>query len=162
MAKKIRENADSLPEPARGDAIKTSNTLLASMVLAAKDRGGICLSEFDFEALHPDWSVIEDQIACLSPIADALEISPAKRRDLDAARRSLDDLFDHARQYRSSLAYRELIDFIARFRTYSPFNAMLIHTQMKGARFVATPHRWTREYGRRIKTDAQPTVILQP
>src|SRR5713101_3077725 len=104
MAKKIRENADSLPEPARGDAIKTSNTLLASMVLAAKDRGGICLSEFDFEALQPDWSVIEDQIACLSPIADALEISPAKRRDLDTARRSLDDLFDHARQYRSSLA----------------------------------------------------------
>jgi hypothetical protein len=39
---------------------------------------------------------------------------------------------------------------------------MLVHIQMPGAHYVAPPHRWFREYRRRIKTDARPLVILQP
>jgi len=39
---------------------------------------------------------------------------------------------------------------------------MLIHTQMQGAKYVAPPDRWLRQYGRRIKTGAHPLVILQP
>src|SRR4029078_4799053 len=42
----------------------------------------------------------------------------------------------------SSKAFRELVDFVARFRFYSPFNAMLIHTQMNGAKYAARAHRW--------------------
>ena len=41
-------------------------------------------------------------------------------------------------------------------------NAMLIHIQMKGAKYVATATRWNRDYGRRIKVGARPIVILQP
>ena len=52
--------------------------------------------------------------------------------------------------------------FIARFRFYSPFNAMLIYTQMPGAQFVCTALRWRRDYHREIKIDARPIVILQP
>jgi hypothetical protein len=88
--------------------------------------------------------------------------SPAHAWDRDASRRALDELFTLARQYNSSGAYLELMRFVTRFHFYSPFNAMLIHTQMNGAKFVATPHRWNRDYRRSIKAGAQPIVILQP
>jgi hypothetical protein len=52
--------------------------------------------------------------------------------------------------------------FVGRFRFYSPFNAMLIHTQMPGAHFVCTAGRWQKDYRREIKIDARPIVILQP
>ena len=39
---------------------------------------------------------------------------------------------------------------------------MLTHLQMPGAVFVAPPHRWLRDYKRRIKPGARPLVILQP
>lgn len=90
------------------------------------------------------------------------ETTPAADWDKDAARRSIDELFVLARQYNSSQAYWNLMRFIARFRAYSPFNAMLIYTQMSGATYVAPPHRWARDYRRRIKPNARPLVILQP
>lgn len=80
----------------------------------------------------------------------------------DATRKSLDELFTLARRYKSSKAYKELLDFVATFRFYAPFNAMLIHIQKPGAGYVAPPHRWLSNYRRRIKAEAQPLVILQP
>jgi len=82
--------------------------------------------------------------------------------DQEPARTALDELFTLARKYNSSEAYLELMRFIARFRFYSPFNAMLIYTQMPGAHFVCTALRWRRDYHREIKIDARPIVILQP
>jgi hypothetical protein len=52
--------------------------------------------------------------------------------------------------------------FVGRFRFYSPFNAMLIHTQMPGAHFVCTARRWRKDYRREIKIGARSIVILQP
>jgi hypothetical protein len=86
-------------------------------------------------------------------------VSPLDRQ---SARTALDELFTLARKYNSSDAYLELIRFVGRFRFYSPFNAMLIYTQMPGARFVCTALRWRRDYHREIKIDARPIVILQP
>lgn len=80
----------------------------------------------------------------------------------DIARRALDELFSVARRYKTSAAFRDLIDFVVRFRAYSPFNAMLVHIQMPGATFVAPPYRWLREHGRCIRAEARPLVILQP
>lgn len=82
--------------------------------------------------------------------------------DRNSAQRSIDELFQFARQYTSSESFNGLMRFIARFRLYSPFNAMLAHIQMPGATFVAPPYRWTRDYGRRIKPGARPVVLLQP
>src|SRR5712692_3215469 len=82
--------------------------------------------------------------------------------DEDSARTALDELFTLAGKYNSSDAYLELMKFIGRFRFYSPFNAMLIYTQMPGARFVSTPLRWRRDYRRSVKVTARPIVILQP
>jgi hypothetical protein len=88
--------------------------------------------------------------------------SPAELFNAESAKRSLDDLFTQARRYRSSRAFHSLMEFVSRFRFYSPFNAMLIHTQMEGAQYVATPSRWLRDYGRQISPGARPLVILQP
>src|SRR5215472_9015428 len=80
----------------------------------------------------------------------------------DYARRSLDELFQLTYQYRSTSSYHGLLQFIARFRSYSPYNGMLVHIQMPGARFVAPPNRWLRDYGRTIMRLARPLVLLQP
>jgi hypothetical protein len=76
--------------------------------------------------------------------------------------KALDELFLIVGQFTTRAAYADLLHFIARFRMYSPFNAMLIHTQMPGARFVATPKRWGQHYKRTIHPGARPITILQP
>jgi len=88
--------------------------------------------------------------------------TPAELWDGDVIRHALDELVNLALQYKSSKSYQELIRFVGRFRFYSPYNAMLVHIQMPGAKFVAPAHRWIREYGRRIKPNAHPLVILRP
>lgn len=90
------------------------------------------------------------------------ESSPAAEWNQDSAQRALDELFSLTFQYKSSKAYRDLLQFVARFNFYSPFNAMLIHIQMPGATYATSPKRWLREYRRRIKANARPLVILQP
>lgn len=90
------------------------------------------------------------------------EESPAFAWDKDSAKRALDELFHLTFQYKTSKAFNDLLKFVVRFRAYSPFNAMLVHIQMPGAKFVAPPNRWYRVYQRRIKTGARPLVILQP
>jgi IrrE N-terminal-like domain len=90
------------------------------------------------------------------------DLSPAAEWDQDIARRALDELFRLAGEYRTTKDYRELLDFVGRFRFYSPYNAMLIYTQMPGAVYVAPPHRWLDQYHRRIKPGTRPLVILQP
>ena len=59
-------------------------------------------------------------------------------------------------------AYAQLLRFTARFRRYSPYNALLVHVQMPGATYVAPPSRWLAEYGRQIKPGARPIVVLRP
>lgn len=90
------------------------------------------------------------------------ELSPAAEWETQATKRFLDELFTFARRYRSSESFKTLLDFVARFRFYSPYNGMLVHIQMPGARFVAPAHRWIREHRRTIKPNARPLVILQP
>ena len=88
--------------------------------------------------------------------------TPADIWEQDAAKRALDELFILTFQYRSSKAYYDLLRFVAHFRFYSPFNAMLVHIQMPGAKFVAPPYKWLRDYGRRIRPGARPLIILRP
>jgi len=84
--------------------------------------------------------------------------------DIDAnnSKKALDELFSLTSLYRKKRSFVELMDFISKFPSYSPFNAMLIHVQKPGAHFVAPAHRWQRQYGRTIKEGARPLVILQP
>jgi hypothetical protein len=88
--------------------------------------------------------------------------SPGMDWDRDLARRALDELFRLAGEYKTTKDYRELLDFVARFRFYSPYNAMLVHIQMPHAVYVAPPHRWLGQYRRRIRPGGRPLVILRP
>ena len=90
------------------------------------------------------------------------DATPASAWEQDAAKRALDELFSLTFQYKTGKAYQDLLKFVIRFRSYSPFNAMLAHIQMPEAQFVAPPHRWLRDYGRKIKPGARPLIILQP
>lgn len=91
-----------------------------------------------------------------------ISVNAEDKRERDAALQSLDELFTLARRYKSGKSYGELIRFVAKFRLYAPFNAMLVHIQKPGAGYVAPPHRWLSDYRRRIKAEAQPLIILQP
>lgn len=75
---------------------------------------------------------------------------------------ALDELFSSAKKYKRSADYMELMQFIAKFHTYSAFNAMLVHVQMPGAKYVLTAKRWLTEHGRHPVENAQPLVMLQP
>jgi hypothetical protein len=46
---------------------KASNGFLTCAVLAARERGGISLSDFDWEVLTPDWNTVDYEIAQLKP-----------------------------------------------------------------------------------------------
>ena len=68
------------------------------------------------------------------------------------SRRALDELFELSSQYRATVDYMNLLQFVARFRFYAPYNAMLVNIQMPGARYVATPSRWMEKYQQRIRS----------
>lgn len=88
--------------------------------------------------------------------------TPAEEWSEDAAKHALDELFNATYAYRSSKEFSDLMRFVSRFRFYSPYNAMLIRLQRPGARFVAPPTRWKRDFDRYVKPNANPIVILQP
>jgi hypothetical protein len=82
--------------------------------------------------------------------------------DMASVQGALDELFLLARHYRQSDKFLELLRFVASFRRYSAFNAMMVHIQMPGARYVLPARRWLKEYGRRPVFGAQPLIMLQP
>jgi hypothetical protein len=67
MAKLLREKAASLTDPTRDRVIKSSNGFLVCAALGARDRGFLSLSGFDWEAVMPDWSFVDEQIGQLTP-----------------------------------------------------------------------------------------------
>jgi len=88
--------------------------------------------------------------------------TPAETWSADITRHALDELFNLVRKYRTGKSFRELVDFVSRFRFYKPYNGMLLHIQRPGATFVAPTHRWAEKYGRIVKPNANPLLILQP
>jgi hypothetical protein len=66
-AKLVRKNGELRSGAERELFIRKSNSFVACVRLMAKDRGGICLDEFDWSPIAPDWSLIEDQILRLAP-----------------------------------------------------------------------------------------------
>jgi hypothetical protein len=75
---------------------------------------------------------------------------------------SLDELFARSRRYRATKKFAAAVDFISRFREYSPFNNMLVFLQNPLATYFATARHWRRAFGRRIKDEARGLVILAP
>jgi hypothetical protein len=75
---------------------------------------------------------------------------------------TVDTLLRQSAIYRSSAAFREMIAFMARFKTYSPYNNMLVRLQNPSCRFFATERDWREKHRRSLAEDARPMVILAP
>ncbi len=76
-------------------------------------------------------------------------------------RSAIDQMFLEALTTKGSQAFDEFLDFVVRFSNMSIYNAMLVMVQRPGAGAVATRHKW-EDFGRVIKPDAIPIVILRP
>ncbi len=93
------------------------------------------------------------------------EISLAYRdgnKDLREFQSTVDELFQQSRKHQTSAAFKEAIEFMAKFRDYSPFNNMLVRLQNPGCSFFATARDWKKRWKRILKEDAKPLVILAP
>lgn len=75
---------------------------------------------------------------------------------------TLDELFARTLQLRSTDKFKDVIKFVAALREYSPFNNMLVKLQRPDARYYATVSHWKKKFGREVKPEAIPIVILRP
>ena len=66
-AKLVRKNGATRTGEERELFIQKSNSLVLCVRLSAKDRGDICLDDFDWSSLTPDWNVIDEQVRRLPP-----------------------------------------------------------------------------------------------
>jgi hypothetical protein len=82
--------------------------------------------------------------------------------DAAEARSLIDQLIDDSKLYKTTAAYKELLDFTAKLKSFAPFNAMLLHMQKPGLSFAASAHDWKLKFGRYPKEDARPLMILWP
>ena len=89
----------------------------------------------------------------------ALSGTTAPRKEVES---TIDALVVGAQRYRSSTAFSEMLDFMAHFRDYAPFNNMLVRLQDPTCSFFATAADWKRRFKRHLKDDARPMLILAP
>jgi len=75
---------------------------------------------------------------------------------------SLDALFGHSRRFRNSRKFAQAVEFVAKFREYSPFNNMLVYLQNPLATYFATARHWQKAFGRSVKEDARGMILLAP
>lgn len=75
---------------------------------------------------------------------------------------SIDELLRASILYRSSAKFAEALEFSAKFREYAPYNNMLVRIQNPSCSYYATALDWQRKFGRNIKEDAKPMLILAP
>ncbi len=75
---------------------------------------------------------------------------------------TIDELLRQSRVYRSSEAFREMVEFMSGFRDYAPYNNMLVRLQNPGCSFFATEADWRTRFNRNLKDDARPMLILAP
>jgi hypothetical protein len=74
----------------------------------------------------------------------------------------IDSLLRQSRLYSTSEAYVQLLGFVARLRTFAPFNAMLLQVQKPGLKHAASAKDWHERFGRFPRERARPLLILRP
>ncbi|MBX9900681.1 MAG: ImmA/IrrE family metallo-endopeptidase [Alphaproteobacteria bacterium] len=82
--------------------------------------------------------------------------------EIEVARSMLDKLLEDSRLYRKGADYKNLLDFAVRLRNFAPFNALLLQIQKPGLNHAASASEWFESFGRTIKVDARPLLILWP
>ncbi len=92
---------------------------------------------------------------------DKEEKRKAERKREEEFRNNVDELQFLIDQCRNSDRFKKMLDFVGKFRYLAPYNAMLVEMQLPGAQLVLTGKRW-REYGRKVKPNAQQLITLFP
>jgi hypothetical protein len=87
----------------------------------------------------------------------ALKGSDAPKKEIAS---SIDTLLSHSKIYQCSDRFREMVVFMARFRDYAPYNNLLVRIQNPSCSFYATASDWNSRFGRSLKEDARPMLIL--
>lgn len=75
---------------------------------------------------------------------------------------TIDELLHRGLRYRDSKEFVKFFDFIARFKHYSRYNTMLVYIQNPAVTFFGGVSYWRNEFGRNVKEDARPYIILAP
>jgi len=75
---------------------------------------------------------------------------------------SIDTLIHESCEYRTSSKFAEMIEFMGKFRDYAPYNNMLVRIQNPTCGYYATSKDWDVRFGRHLKEDARPMLILAP
>ena len=92
-------------------------------------------------------------------LAHALE---GQGTDTRFIKSTLDILLEEGQRYRKSSDFTEMIEFMAKFRRYSPYNNLLVKIQNPHCSFYATKQDWFNRFDRTLKEDAKPMLILAP
>ena len=92
-------------------------------------------------------------------LSQALDGEEPPRRQIES---TIDDLLRKSAAYRFSDKFQEMVSFMARFREYAPYNNMLVRTQNPSCGFYARGKDWYEQFGRTLKEDARPMLILAP
>jgi hypothetical protein len=99
------------------------------------------------------------EVLTVAAIAKAIRATENREHEYKS---TIDELFRSSTAYRESTAFQEMIAFCARFRSYAPFNNMLVKVQNRACSFYATRKHWKDEFNCEIKEDARPMLILAP
>ncbi len=92
-------------------------------------------------------------------LAKAIQGTTPPRRAIES---TIDQLIREGEAYRTTEAFRDMVNFMARFREYSPYNNMLVRLQNPTCGFYATAKDWWTKHERRLLEDARPMLILAP
>jgi hypothetical protein len=75
---------------------------------------------------------------------------------------SVDDFFVRAFELRNSGKIERYFQFLKKVPDHAPFNNTLVFIQNPDCGYYATASQWEKRFGRSIKKDARPMVILFP
>ncbi len=75
---------------------------------------------------------------------------------------TIDELLRRSWRFRNTKEFIKFFDFIARFHHYSRYNTMLVYIQNQAVTFFGGVSFWRKKFGRTIKDEARPYIILAP
>lgn len=75
---------------------------------------------------------------------------------------TIDELLRRSWRFRNTKEFTKFFDFIARFHHYSRYNTMLVYIQNQAVTFFGGVSFWKKKFGRIIKEEARPYIILAP
>ena len=104
----------------------------------------------------PDQVPLDDGVQVVAPEARG----EPEGEDRAEVSRALRYMVDHALRFGRVNGFDDLLEHLAGYRQYRPYNALLLLLQLPAVSYVLPAYRWEQDYRRRIRPDAQPLMAL--